>query len=76
LLNQFITLSKSGLRALAATSLAVALVGCASDGGASPSDVKDIQAEMKSQAPKDLGTVPPEKATAGVQMAGGKKGGN
>lgn len=54
--------------------LAFVAFGC--QGSDAPTDVEEIQKEAASQVPKDLGTVPPEKAQEGLkQMGGAKKGG-
>lgn len=51
-----------------------AAVGCKSEEVA-PTDVSQIQKEAKSGVPSNLGTVPPEKATAGAVNFGAKKKG-
>gem|GEM_PF-2848728 len=42
-------------------------------GSATPADIAQIQREMRAQTPSDLGTVPPEKAQAGLRMMGPRK---
>ncbi|MGV3617428.1 MAG: hypothetical protein ACO1SV_19045 [Fimbriimonas sp.] len=65
-------------KALVAVFVSVAalavVTGCGSD-SANQADVDSIQSEMRSQVPKGTETVPPEKATAGIQNAGPSRGG-
>ncbi len=53
---------------------AIALTGC-SGGESGPSDVKDIQAEMKTQTPADSKVLKPEEVGNDMMQMGGKKGG-
>lgn len=66
-------MSKILLSLIALVGVAVVLGGCS--GESAPSDVKDIQAEMKNQTPADSPVLSQEQVGNDMVMRGGQKQG-